>query len=185
MDLSSLLLDRKRAILDRWRAAIFGAYPPSARQFLSSESDAFANPVGAAIRQATEAACDWLARDGAGDPPREAMDGMLRARAVQELAPGQALRFVFELREALRAELSDFMSRPQGLGLWLDLEAKLDALALLAFEIYAECREKTFEIRIDAIKRDALGIAAKRSAPLFVRGAPRPLAPDANGGCAP
>ncbi len=105
MKLGALIASRRPAILGRWRDEIASTYHPDAARFLSREKDRFANPVGWAIEHCTEAVLDQVA--GAMDPDavKEALDPIIRIRAVQDMSPSMAVAFVFGLKTAARDEL--------------------------------------------------------------------------------
>jgi hypothetical protein len=82
-----------------------------------------------------------------------AIDGIVRIRAVQEFTPSAAVGFVYTLRGILREELADAALDPAG---HAALERGVDRLALVAFDVYMQCREKIFEIRVREIKESQL-----------------------------
>jgi hypothetical protein len=149
MGLDEALTARRAAVLDRWFQAVVASYPEETARFLTGVADPFANPVGGTLRVGLARLYDTL---GAPRPAAElaaAVDGIVRIRAVQEFAPSAAVAFVTDLRGILREEL-------RGAGLGADelaaLEGGVDRLALAAFDVYVQCREKIFEIRVREIR---------------------------------
>jgi hypothetical protein len=145
-EVERLLADRREAVLADWRERIFADYPPGAADQWRREKDRFRNPVGSTIAAGTEAILDALI-DGAGpDGLRAAADGIVRLRAVQELPPSRAVSFAFALKGAVRKALGrEAAGREAEVERLLDA---IDALALTAFDLYSECREKISEIRV-------------------------------------
>jgi len=149
--------EKQVAILDRWRELILSSYPAEAAAFFGRQKDRFANPVGEAVRRHSAVLLDGILADTPPHDPAiaEALDGLVRIRAVQDFTPAQAVAFVFQLKQALREAL------PEGGGAPVELELRVDRLALAAFDHYARCREQIFDVKIREIRN--------RTAKLFAR----------------
>lgn len=137
--------ERRDAILREWLERTLRSYPEQTSVFLRGEKDPFRNPVGHTLREGLAVLLDEFL--GEMDEARisPALDSIVRIRAVQDFTPSQAVGFLFPLREILREKLPD-----------ADLamrESRLDRLILRAFDLYAECREKIFEIKADEARR--------------------------------
>ena len=149
MSLSELLTARRSAILDDWFDRVRATYPEQMRTFLARKTDPFSNPVGHALRVGTAALFDGLVR-GAGDAElAEALDGIVRVRAIQDFTPAQAVGFVFFLKDVVRARVPAANGPADELRAWED---RIDALALLAFDAYARCREQVHELRTREVR---------------------------------
>ncbi len=158
MDLAGFLAEHRSAILERWRQMIFDSYPPEAARFLRGERDRFHNPVGHAIQQGTELVFDACLLQREEGSVAQALEAMVRLRAVQEYSPAQAVAFVFWLRRVLRQHLREFPVDAQLRPELLALEDRIDALALTAFDLYMSCRERIFVIRTQELKRRAASL---------------------------
>jgi hypothetical protein len=141
----------QQAISARWQAAIIETYPGLTADFLRQEKDPFRNPVGAAVREGIP--CLVAELFGAMDPGRisQALEGIVRIRAIQDFSPRQAVGFVFELRDILEDALPA-PAETRG-----ELDKRIDAMALLAFEIFMRCREQVYEVRLSEARR-AVGL---------------------------
>jgi hypothetical protein len=140
-------LQTQEAIAHRWRAAIIQTYPGLTAEFLRQEKDPFRNPVGAALREGIPRLVAELF--GAMDPGKvsEALEGIVRIRAIQDFSPKQAVGFVFELRDILR----DVVRAPEvPLG---ELYKRIDEMALVAFDVFMRCREQVYEVRLREARR--------------------------------
>ena len=148
--LHDALQTHRSEALDRWRGFVLASYPEEAARFFRKEKDRFKNPVGQSIHRATETIFDGvlLGRSTEGVP--EALESLVRIRAVQDFAPSEAVAFVFLLKRAVREVLPEASGDAAVLA---DLESRVDALALAAFETYTRCREELFEIRLRASQR--------------------------------
>ena len=146
MELADRLKEKRSAIVSRWSDQVLASYPASGAAFFRQESDPFRNPVGATIRKAVDVLYAHLAERPDEEEAAAAMDAVLRIRSVQQLTAAQATGFVFALKDLVRQELPDPM--PAGLAADLiEFHARVDALALRAFDTFMACREQVWEIR--------------------------------------
>lgn len=152
MKLEDLLRRKRRAILDRWRHLIAETYPAEAARFLRSERDQFANPVGHFIENGTQAVLDAALGGAELESVTECMDPMVRIRAVQDFRPSEAVGFVFQLKSAVRRVAGAEIEAERLQDEMVEFEARVDAIAGIAFDTYARCREQIYEIRINEIK---------------------------------
>ena len=153
MQLSSLLSKHKTEILRAWFERIADGYPPETASFLKKQQNQFANPVGHAFSQGTTALLELLLEDG--DPKRaeQPLELMIKIRAVQEVSPSEALEFIFLLKEVLQQELGEAV-RQQGLrDEQIELESRIDRLALTAFDMFMASREKIYEMKLRGSSR--------------------------------
>jgi hypothetical protein len=151
--LRELLESKKAAIVDRWTDLTLQVYPPESARLMRREKDRFQNPVGRVTRESLESLFEGLRT---GRPPEEmadALDDIVRIRAVQDLRPSGALAFLFLLKRAIREELGDDPSGRVPGGDDSTLESGIDRLALQAFDLFTLCREKIHDLRIGEIKR--------------------------------
>jgi hypothetical protein len=148
MDLARVLEEKKSAILDRWFDLVLETYPADTQRFLKKQKSRFGNPVAHEISQGIEGIFDQLLKGAGEEAISPFLDRIVRIRAVQELTPAQALAFVFGLKRVIREELA---GRPFPAEL-VEFEARIDHLALLAFNIYVGCKEQIFQLRVDEVK---------------------------------
>jgi hypothetical protein len=138
---------RKRAIAERWLALTLQTYPAQSRQFLQGEKDPFRNPVGQALRTHLPALVDELLGDMDSKNVAQALEDLMRMRAVQNFTAREALSFVFALKTVVREEL------PANAEARIELEGRIDEMALSAFDLFLRCRERIYEIQADEAKR--------------------------------
>jgi hypothetical protein len=96
---------------------------------------------------------DGLIRDPGKEDLSGFPDDIVRLRAVQDLLPSQALAFLFSLKGIIREELRAEIAGQDLSDALLSLESRIDSLALSAFDIFMQCREKIYEIRANELKR--------------------------------
>jgi hypothetical protein len=161
MQLSALLSQKKAAILGRWLAMIFESYPPETAIFLRKEKNRFDNPAGYRISEGLEGLYGALLQEMDRDQVLTNLDEIIRIRALQNFTPSQALAFIFLLKIVIREELAEEILKENLAAELLDLESRIDGLALLGFDVYLRRREKIYEIKADEAKRRISGLMRK------------------------
>jgi len=150
--LESLLLQRSSSVLDKWFDAVLGTYPPDTKRFLKKQKNQFANPVGTTLFKEMEGLFQELLRGLDRKKSFAILDRIIRIRAVQDFAPSEAVGFIFSLKTIIRSELESEI-RKNDLDEELSrLDERIDDLVLLAFDIYMQCKEKVYEIRVREAK---------------------------------
>jgi len=152
--LVDLLEQKRERIVKTWIKAIRHSYPPETAEFLKSQRNRFANPIGASIEGSVWSVFDQLIGEPDPEVTKNALDQLIRVRAVQDFTPAGALHIMFALKDVIRMELMDDILEQQLFKRYLVFESKIDQLALLAFDVFMECREKVWEIkRNDLLQR--------------------------------
>lgn len=151
MSLLDIVSTKKKAIVDQWYQRILATYPDPAARFLQQVDDAFANPVGHTIYQALDRLVEGFIQ---GDTSPEAMgaplDAIIRIRAIQEFPPSEALAFIFQGKRIFKAVLAPEIQA--GEADWEPLYAWLDSLALSGFDIYMQCRQQVYDLKVKEVK---------------------------------
>ncbi|MCU0574337.1 MAG: RsbRD N-terminal domain-containing protein [Syntrophobacteraceae bacterium] len=153
MQVSKLLKQERDAILSQWLRLIIETYNPETASRILKEKNQFSNPVGHTLRQGLEGVYGELVGDLRPDKMRGYLDLIIRIRAVQDFSPAQAVAFVFLLKKIIREKSqketwTSLISQDD----LLELEQKIDEMALLAFNVYSDCREKLYELRVNEVK---------------------------------
>jgi len=161
MPLTAHLAEKKSAILGRWLTTIFESYPPETAIFLRKEKDRFDNPVGYRIAEGLEGLYHALIQDFDRERVLHFLDEIIRIRALQNFSPSQALAFIFILKNVIREELADEIRKENLAGEVLEVESRIDGLALLGFDVYIKRREKVTELKVDEMKRSISGLMRK------------------------
>jgi hypothetical protein len=145
------LAQNQPRIAERWLQQTLAGYPGQGTHFLLQEKNPFRNPVGQTFREGLPALLAELAGEMNPARLRAALDGMVRIRAVQDFSASQALAFLFLLKKVLREELpEEICSDAEGMS---QLEDRIDQLALLAFDLFSECRAQLSEIKLREARR--------------------------------
>lgn len=146
MRLTEILVRDKEIITTKWLDLIMNTYPPEARDVLRNEGDKFANPIGYITVKTLSGIIDGLVQGY--DPGRfsQVLEDIIKIKAVQVGKPSEAVSFIFLLKPVLRerAGLSEEL---------FALESLIDNIAGAVFDIFMECREKIYEIKVSEIRR--------------------------------
>ena len=153
MSLTTHLAQKKSAILGRWLTTIYESYPPETAIFLRKEKNRFDNPMGYRISEGLEGLYGALLQEMERDQIMTCLDEIIRIRALQNFTPSQALAFIFLLKDVIRQELAAEIQKENLAAELLELESRIDGLALLGFDVYTKRREKIYEIKADEAKR--------------------------------
>jgi RsbT co-antagonist protein rsbRD N-terminal domain len=145
--MGSISTQTKHAIAERCLADAFRTYAGPSMEFLTHEPDPFRNPVGTALREGIPILVSELFGDMDADTISRALEGIVRIRAVQNFSASQAVGFVFILKTAWRAEMS---AASEG---EVDLDHRIDEIALTAFDLFMRCREQIYEVRLREDRR--------------------------------
>jgi RsbT co-antagonist protein rsbRD N-terminal domain len=138
--------DRKRAIAQEWLTLTLQTYPSQSMHFLLHETDCFRNPVGYTLKESIPLLVDELLGDMNSERVRQALDGIVRIRSVQNFSAREAVGFVFLLKGILQKELTDGAIRHE-------LDGRLDEMVLTVFDLYVQCRNQICDIQVSEAKR--------------------------------
>lgn len=153
MKLAVFLSSRQRAIVDKWFETTIKDYPAETGIFLREEADPFSNPVGFHLRKGLGELYGELLLAKASDNINMTLEHLLKVRAVQDFAPSRAVGFILTLKQVVRKQLEKEVSELEMP--WqelIELDSRIEALTLLAFDLYTINREKLYQIRVKELK---------------------------------
>jgi len=145
--LKELIEKKRKEILKRWFDLIVETYPSDAATLMKKDRDPFTNPVGSTVSREIEFLFSGLSE---GCDPKKisgSLDSILKIRSVQDFSPSKAVEFVFLLKRAIGEVLKGDIEKEGAMEEWQTFQSKIDGMALQAFDIYVDCREKIYEIR--------------------------------------
>lgn len=154
-NLEQMMVNKEAAIAKRWFEEVLETYPPETARIWKKEKDRFANPVGNTIHEGIVGLYRELSQGDSVDPGKVVpfLDKIVRIRAIQDFTASRAVEFVFFLKRLVREELKKENDENHVSSEALSvLDAKVDKVALLAFEIYVGCREQIYELRVNEVK---------------------------------
>ena len=149
--IKELVINKKPSIIENWVKLIIETYPPETSKFLRSQKDRFSNPVGYAITSCAENIFDEIINENNIERIKNSLNDIIKIRAVQNFLPSNAVEFVIFLKKVIREELKEFYEG-KTLQEFLQLESRIDRVALIAFDLYMEAKEKIFQIRVNEVK---------------------------------
>ena len=149
--LEKLLQEKKKQILEKWESSILSTYEPDAFRIFKQQKDQFANPIGHKVRIGLNELFDVLCDTSDEAVRTPDLEELIKLRAVQEFSASDAVSFVFKLKEIVREELkkgdvASFYNE------WLAFDARIDAAALVIFDMFMRNREQINRVRINEFK---------------------------------
>jgi hypothetical protein len=161
-NLVSILNTKKNTIVKKWFDLVVNSYPPDTAAFLKSQKDQFTNPVGHTTKKGLEAVFDEIVSGMDRDTIVSFLDPIIRIRAVQDFTPSQAVGFLLDLKNVIRATLKkELKSAPVSAGL-AEIDANIDRLCLIGFDIFVTCREAIYQLKVNT-ERDKIYSAFSRA----------------------
>lgn len=151
MSSAQALAGKKKEILKQWFQITVDSYPADTARFLKNQQDPFANPVGQTTYRSLEALVDALIAGSGREAMMEALDPVIRIRAVQAFTPSKATAFVFSLKQIVRDCLSGES------GDMVPLDRRIDEMAMAAFDLFMGCREKIYELKATESRNQFFG----------------------------
>lgn len=158
MGLIKQLARKKEAIVKDWFIKVVESYPAETAQFLRRQQDPFANPVGQTTHQSLLTLIDLLHQEIDPTIARNALDPILRIRAVQDFTAARAVSFVFDLKKIIH---TTFPVTQDNYKEMQTLEQRIDSMGLIAFDVFMWCREKIYEIKSNELKERTFKAFAK------------------------
>ncbi|HUU40131.1 MAG TPA: RsbRD N-terminal domain-containing protein [Desulfatiglandales bacterium] len=158
MNLKGLLSEKRTIILESWFDLIVQSYPPETSKFLKREKDRFDNPVAYEFRQGIEGIYEALLHGMDRNKVLSFLDRIISIRAIQDLIASGAVAFIFLLKTAIRKQVEGEIRKEGIYEDLLDLESRIDGLALMCFDIYAARREKLYKIKENEAKNRVNGL---------------------------
>jgi hypothetical protein len=147
MELKKVLEKNKSVILKKWFDVVINTYPLDTAQFLKSQNDRFSNPVGITVSEGLNSLFNELITEPDANRLRVYLDPIIRIRAIQDFTPSHATSFILSLKSIIREILKKQLEKDTIPKELQQIEAKIDSLLLLAFDIYMECREKIYTLK--------------------------------------
>ena len=162
MGLDNLLAQREAAIVASWVDHVVNTYAPDSAHFYKNQKDQFANPVGVTFSESLARVFADLRTGADREALSRHLDPVLRIRAIQSFTPAEALAFIVDLKSILRSQFKDLLRDKQIQKDLARFEDQIDAMLLIAFDVYSRCREKIFELKVST-ERDKLYKAFSRA----------------------
>lgn len=153
MELVDWISDSKKEIIREWIRYTMEAYPAESLAVLNRNKDQFANPLPHVISKNIELLFEELLKEVKTERIKPILTEIVRIKAVQDFTPSQSLGFIFDLKKILKKICEGYSGGEEKALKGLEsFDRKIDMLARTAFDIYVDCREKLFEIKVNEIR---------------------------------
>jgi len=153
MNLGDLLARDRERFVKKWFGALVETYPPETARFLGKESNQFVNPVGHTIYHGLDGLYGEMLRGLDSEKLRPWLDRIIRVRAVQDFSPSQAVAFMLLPKGLVRDMFKEHIQTQQVSSEELaSFDVLIDQISLLAFDVYMQCREKLYELKVNELK---------------------------------
>ncbi|HFC98287.1 MAG TPA: hypothetical protein ENJ40_07515 [Thermosulfurimonas dismutans] len=153
-------------IFEKVRDKVYATFPKETVRFLKKEVDRFENPLGYRLEEGLKGLVTELAGDLSWEKVDYFLDRIIRIEAVQSRQPSEALAFLYYLKSAVREVVGEEILEDFGPEALLEVEDRIDAMLLRAFNHYMAAREKLHELRIEEWK-SRLYLLLKRAGYLY------------------
>jgi len=152
MTLEEALHNNRYKIVDKWVEFTLTTYESSS--FFLREKDAFANPIGGTVRDALKKIFALLATDNEtqGDALSAPLSRLMHLRSVQDFTPSQAIAPLNAVKHITRDILKGDKETAPLVAELYDFEFRVDLAVLAAVDLYVDCREKVYQIRVNELK---------------------------------
>lgn len=139
-------------LVEKWGDLVLGTYPEETQAVWRKQKNRFANPVGNNIFDSCATLFDLVLAWDDACKIAEALDELVKIRAVQDFKPSQALSFVYLLKKLLRETYVEILKTDGGLEELMAFETRIDNMALIALDLYCKDRQRIFEMRVREVK---------------------------------
>jgi hypothetical protein len=150
MELTEALRQKQKDIQALWLERTLNSY--TSPGFFKKAKDPFANPVGVNTRKALEDILALLLSGAEQNEFSDALDQLIRMRAVQDLTPAHAVAPLLELKWVIKQIFRNDEKTKSLLPDLDNLDCDIDRVALAGFDMYMQCREQLHQCRIREIK---------------------------------
>ncbi len=161
MKFEKLLEQKIAGITEQWFNAVADTYPSEAAKFIKGTPDSFDNPVGSTTHRCLESVLRLMITGGTRDEMTKLLDPVIRIRAVQDFTAAQSIAFIFLLKKVLREQLKEALKDQKTQKKLSEFNDRIDALALIAFDIYMGCKEQIYAFRATHVKDRTLNLLKK------------------------
>ncbi|MEN8200424.1 MAG: RsbRD N-terminal domain-containing protein [Thermodesulfobacteriota bacterium] len=150
MDLAEAFRNYEDKIVDRWVDYTLSTYKSS--KFFKQGKDKFANPVGGNTREALGRLFKLLVAGADSKEFTAPLDQIMRIRSIQEFSASEAVGPIHAVKHITREILEKDKERRHLVSELYDFEFAVDLAVLVAFDLYMQCREQLYKVRIKEIK---------------------------------
>lgn len=153
----------KNILLQKWIDMFFSAYPLGSSGFVRTSKDKFTNPIGFVTQVSLEILYDAVLGDDVSPTKvNDALIELVQLRAIQAMTPSKAVGPLGQIKMLLKQDVllacmkenNDSKNLKKLFDDYFIVDARIDALLLMALDLYASKREKVCNLRIEEIHRN-------------------------------
>lgn len=154
MDLAEAFRNYEDKIVDQWVDYTLSSYKSST--FFKKAPDKFSNPVGGNTRESLGKLFKLLIKNANPEEFIVPLDQIMRIRSIQEFSASEAVGPIYAVKHITREILAKDPERKQFIADLYDFEFNVDLAVLAAFDLYSQCRERLYKVRIKEIKSGSI-----------------------------
>ncbi len=143
-------IEQKSKIFEKWYQDIVRTYPQDSKFLLYDTTKQFTNPLAYNLHSESKAIFEAIFEDRYLELIEKPLINIIKIRAVQDFSSSEAVGFIIGLKKAFRYVLNSgdlnytsFLS---------DIDERVDAIMLKAFDIFMQMRERIYEIKANEIR---------------------------------
>ncbi len=154
MDLAEAFRNYEDKIVSEWVDYTLSSYKSST--FFKNGPDKFSNPVGGNTRESLGELFKLLTKNADPEDFFAPLDQIMRIRSIQEFTASEAVAPIHAVKHITREILAKDSERKQFIADLYDFEFAVDLAVLAAFDLYSQCRERLYKVRIKEIKSGSI-----------------------------
>lgn len=152
----------KAVLLQKWVDKYYAAYPLGSTGFVRTSTDRFKNPIGIITQTSLNTLYDAvIGEDIELADVHNALNELIKLRAIQEMPASRAVGPMAQLKSLFKEEVFDeLVKENKDLKVLQEIfeeffmvAARIDGLLLVSLDLYAEDREKVYNLRVEEIHR--------------------------------
>lgn len=151
MEIKKLLIENKETILDKWIDHVLSIYPAEGHNIFKTRKDRFANPVGFSVRSGLNDLYKIFCGEMEISKVPEILEQLIKIRSVQDMAPSEAVGFIFALKQIVIEKSRRGGKVDLNLEDLLAFEEGIEKIALMVFDLYMNSRELLGRIRMNEL----------------------------------
>ncbi|MCR6544870.1 RsbRD N-terminal domain-containing protein [Dehalobacterium formicoaceticum] len=164
-NLAEFFQEHKASLIESWFEAILNQYPQETVRIFRNKKNPFGNPVGYNLRQGVEGIVDWFTQKEKKEDVAVSLDKIIRIWAVQDFSPSQTLSFLKNFKHIVEKQMKDYYTHQEELWInWQEFAGQIDFLLLMSMDIYTECRENLYQIKVDQANRRVYALLRRSNA---------------------
>ena len=146
---------------------VYSFFPPETVKFLKREADRFEIPLAYRLEEGLKTLLSaLLEKELVWERIDYSLDRIIKLEVLQTSRPSEGLAFIYYLKSALREVVGEELIKQYGPEALLEVEDRIDMVALRAFNHFMDNREKLNELKFQEWK-SRLFLLLKRSGYLY------------------